>query len=158
MAKTGKTIAVLVAIMMLLAILATGCGAKATKNQDGGQQAAPAAGQETAKAPAAKDLILAITTSTMDSGLLDVLIPMFEKQTGYTVKPNSVGTGQALTMGDQGNADVLLVHAPEAEMKLVEKGTVINRQLVLHNDFIIVGPPSDSAGIKGVKKATDALK
>jgi tungstate transport system substrate-binding protein len=158
MAKTGKAKAVLVAIMVFLAILATACGPQATPAQDGDQPATPAAGQETAGAPAVKDLILATTTSTMDSGLLDVLIPMFEKQTGYTVKPSSVGTGQALAMGDQGNADVLLVHAPEDEMKLVEKGTAINRQLVMHNDFIIVGPPADPAGIKGMKKAADALR
>ncbi|MBC7325898.1 MAG: substrate-binding domain-containing protein [Moorella sp. (in: Bacteria)] len=146
----------LIALLMLLMVLASGCGQKTAAT--GNKQAIPAASQDTARTPAQKDLILATTTSTMDSGLLDVLIPMFEKKTGYTVKPNAVGTGQALAMGDQGNADVLLVHAPEAEMELVNKGTAINRRLVMHNDFIIAGPPGDPAGIKGLEKASDALK
>ncbi|MDN5343962.1 MAG: tungstate transport system substrate-binding protein [Clostridia bacterium] len=151
-----KPILTLVALFLLLAILIAGCGQKANTGQAGKNPALQAS--QNNPAPAKKDLILATTTSTMDSGLLDVLIPLFEKQTGYTVKPNAVGTGQALAMGDQGNADVLLVHAPEAEMKLVDKGTAINRQLVMHNDFIIVGPPGDPAQIKGVKKATEALQ
>ncbi|MDN5327203.1 MAG: tungstate transport system substrate-binding protein [Moorella sp. (in: firmicutes)] len=141
---------VLLATLILLLTTVAGCGQRAKTGDK--QQAAPAAG------PVNKNLILATTTSTMDSGLLDVLIPMFEKKSGYTVKPNAVGTGQALAMGDQGNADVLLVHAPADELKLVEKGTVINRRLVMHNDFIIVGPPGDPAGIKGVKKAAEAFK
>lgn len=142
-------------LVVLLLTLIGGCGQGQAK-KEGDKQATPAT---TASAgPINKDLILATTTSTMDSGLLDVLIPMFEKKTGYTVKPNAVGTGQALAMGDQGNADVLLVHAPADEIKLVQKGTAINRQLVMHNDFIIVGPPSDPAGIKGTKKAADAFK
>ena len=107
--------------------------------------------------PAVKDLILATTTSTVDTGLLDVLIPMFEKQTGYRVKTISAGTGQALAMGEKGEADVLLVHAPEAEKKLVDAGLVTNYQLVMHNDFVIVGAPGDSAGIKG-KPSVDAFK
>ncbi|APC07261.1 substrate-binding domain-containing protein [Neomoorella thermoacetica] len=149
MAKIRRMWLVLLATLILLLTL-TGCG-QGTKTGDK-QQTPPAAG------PVNKNLILATTTSTMDSGLLDVLIPMFEKKSGYIVKPNAVGTGQALAMGDQGNADVLLVHAPADEVKLVQKGTVINRQLVMHNDFIIVGPPSDPAGIRGVKKAADAFK
>ncbi|WP_258360770.1 substrate-binding domain-containing protein [Moorella sulfitireducens] len=158
MLKNGRMVAVLAVFIILLAIVVAGCGGGGTGSQDGGKAAAPAAGQEAAKTPANKDVILATTTSTMDSGLLDVLLPMFEKKTGYNIKPISVGTGQALSMGDRGNVDVLLVHAPADEMKLVEKGTVINRRLVMHNDFIIVGPPADPAGIKGVNKAADALK
>lgn len=107
--------------------------------------------------PAAKDLILATTTSTVDTGLLDVLIPQFEKETGFRVKTISAGTGQSLAMGEKGEADVLLVHAPEAEKKLVDSGVVINYQLVMHNDFVIVGPASDPAGIKG-KPSAEALK
>ncbi len=107
--------------------------------------------------PANKDLILATTTSTVDTGLLDALIPKFEKATGYRVKTISAGTGQALAMGEKGEADVLLVHAPEAEKKLVDEGVGIDYQLVMHNDFIIVGPESDPAGIKG-KPSADALK
>jgi len=104
---------------------------------------------QTPPAPQNKDVILATTTSTVDSGLLDVLIPIFEQRTGYRVKTIAVGTGQALAMGEKGEADVLLCHAPEAERKLVDSGTVTNYQLVMHNDFILVGPSSDPAGIKG---------
>jgi tungstate transport system substrate-binding protein len=109
------------------------------------------------KAPENKDLILATTTSTVDTGLLDVLVPIFEKQTSYRVKTISAGTGQALAMGEKGEADVLLVHAPEAEKKLVDGGQATNYQLVMHNDFVIVGPASDPAGIKG-KASGDAFK
>ncbi len=104
-----------------------------------------------------KEVILATTTSTQDSGLLDVLIPLFEQKTGYKVKPIAVGTGQALAMGERGEADVLLVHAPASEMKLVESGVAVNRQPVMHNDFIVVGPKGDPAGIKGLKTATEAF-
>ncbi|MGE5617899.1 MAG: substrate-binding domain-containing protein [Sphingomonadaceae bacterium] len=108
--------------------------------------------------PANPDLILATTTSTQDSGLLDVLIPMFEKSSGYRVKTIAVGSGQAMTMGQRGEADVLLVHAPDSEKKFVEDGFGVNRQLVMHNDFIIVGPPEDPAQVKGTKAAGEALK
>jgi len=107
--------------------------------------------------PKNKDLILSTTTSTVDSGLLDVLIPVFEKKTGYRVKTISVGTGQALAMGERGEADVLLTHAPAAEKKLVDSGAVVNYQLVMHNDFVITGPPDDPAGVKG-KSSVDAFK
>jgi tungstate transport system substrate-binding protein len=107
---------------------------------------------------APKTIILATTTSTQDSGLLDVLIPVFEKDTGYFVKTISVGSGQAMKMGEKGEADVLLVHSPDAEKKMVEQGFAINRRLVMHNDFIIVGPPADPAKIKAVKSSKEALK
>src|SRR5574337_292542 len=106
---------------------------------------------------ASQVVILATTTSTQDSGLLDVLVPLFEKRTGYVVKTVSVGTGQALALGGRGEADVVLVHAPEAEKKYVAEGTLINRQLVMHNDFIVVGPESDPARIRGFRKASNAL-
>ena len=109
-----------------------------------------------AQAPASRDLILATTTSTVDSGLLDVLNPIFEKNTGYRVKTISAGTGQALAMGEKGEADVLLVHAPEAEKKLVDSGVATNYRLVMHNDFVIAGPAGDPAGIKG-KPAPEAF-
>lgn len=107
--------------------------------------------------PANPNLILATTTSTQDSGLLDVLVPMFEKETGYKVQTIAVGTGAALKMGEEGNADVLLAHAPAAEKVLVEAGVVKDRLLVMHNDFVIVGPKSDPAGIKGMS-VVDAYK
>jgi tungstate transport system substrate-binding protein len=100
--------------------------------------------------PANPNLILATTTSTQDSGLLDVLVPLFETQTGYQVKMVAVGTGEALKMGEQGNADVLLVHAPSSEVTFMQGGSGKDRLLVMHNDFILVGPASDLAGIKGL--------
>lgn len=103
-------------------------------------------------------VILATTTSTQDSGLLDVVVPLFEKRTGYVVKTISVGTGQALALGGRGEADVVLVHAPEAEKKYLAEGTLVNRRLVMHNDFIVVGPKEDPAQIGGLKKASDALR
>ena len=105
-----------------------------------------------------KTIILATTTSTQDSGLLDVLLPLFEKKTGYAVKTIAVGSGQAMAMGERGEADVLLVHSPDAEKKFMEKDFGSSRMLVMHNDFVIVGPAADPAKIKGVKSAADAFK
>jgi tungstate transport system substrate-binding protein len=103
-------------------------------------------------------VILSTTTSTQDSGLLDVLVPMFEKKTGLTVKTISVGTGQALALAARGEADVTLAHAPSVEKKYVQEGKMSNRRLVMYNDFVIIGPPDDPAKIRGVPKAVDALK
>lgn len=105
-----------------------------------------------------KNIILATTTSTQDSGLLDVLIPVFEKKTGYFVKTIAVGSGQAMAMGQKGEADVLLVHSPDAEKKFIADGFGVNRRLVMHNDFIVVGPSSDPAKIKGIKSTTEVFK
>lgn len=107
--------------------------------------------------PANPTLILATTTSTQDSGLLDVLIPLFEAQTGFTVQTVAVGSGQAMTMGQEGNADVLLVHSPSAEKAFMDEGWGKDRALIMHNDFIIVGPADDPAKIKGLGPA-DAFK
>ncbi|MFZ5634192.1 MAG: substrate-binding domain-containing protein [Bacillota bacterium] len=104
------------------------------------------------------DVIMATTTSTQDSGLLDVLIPDFEKKTGYRVKPIAVGTGQALKMGEKGDADVMLTHAMSAEKPLVDSGVAVNYKLVMHNDFIVVGPESDPAGVKQAKDSIEAFK
>ena len=109
------------------------------------------------QSPKNPDLILATTTSTQDSGLLDELIPIFEKDTGYKVKTVAVGSGEALQMGQEGNADVLLVHSPAAEKTFVEGGFGIDRKLVMHNDFVIVGPAADPAGIKGTATAVEAF-
>jgi tungstate transport system substrate-binding protein len=108
--------------------------------------------------PAQKNVIMATTTSTQDSGLLDVLLPIFEKKTGYFVKTISVGSGQAMAMGAKGEADVLLVHSPAAEKKFMADGNGVERRLVMHNDYIILGPPADPAKIKGMKKASEAFK
>jgi tungstate transport system substrate-binding protein len=107
---------------------------------------------------AGQAVILSTTTSTQDSGLLDVLVPIFEKQTGSTVKVISVGTGQALALSGKGEADVALVHAPDSEKKYVADGLLTNRRLVMHNDFLIVGPADDPAKIKGMKSALEAMK
>lgn len=111
-----------------------------------------------APAPENPEVILATTTSTVDTGLLDKLLPLFKEKTGYEVKPIGVGTGQALEMGNKGEADVLLTHAPASEEPLVNDGTVINYKLVMHNDFVIIGPAADPAGIKGLKSGAEALK
>src|SRR6476469_5033310 len=105
-----------------------------------------------------RTVILSTTTSTQDSGLLDVLIPLFEKQTGYSVKTVSVGTGQALALAAKGDADVALVHAPSLEKKYVADGKLHNRRLVMYNDFVIIGPKEDPAKIKSAKTALAALK
>ncbi len=109
-------------------------------------------------AAAQKNLILATTTSTQDSGLLDVLIPLFEKESGYFVKTIAVGSGQAMTMGKKGEADVLLVHSPDAEKKFMAEAAGSSRRLVMHNDFIVVGPTSDPARIKGTKSSAEVFK
>jgi tungstate transport system substrate-binding protein len=103
-------------------------------------------------------VILSTTTSTQDSGLLDVLVPLFEKQSGLTLKTISVGTGQALALAARGEADVTLAHAPGLEKKYVDEGKMSNRRLVMYNDFVVIGPPDDPAKIKGMPKALDALK
>ncbi|TWJ19813.1 substrate-binding domain-containing protein [Geobacter argillaceus] len=109
-------------------------------------------------AAAQKNLILATTTSTQDSGLLDVLIPLFEKESGYFVKTIAVGSGQAMTMGKKGEADVLLVHSPDAEKKFMAEAAGSSRRLVMHNDFIMVGPAADPARIKGTKASSEVFK
>ena len=108
--------------------------------------------------PAQKNLILATTTSTQDSGLLDVLVPLFEKKTGYFVKTIAVGSGQAMAMGQKGEADVLLVHSPAAEKKFMADGFGVERLIVMHNDFVVVGAPADPAAIKGAKTTPEAFK
>jgi tungstate transport system substrate-binding protein len=108
--------------------------------------------------PAQRNVILSTTTSTQDTGLLDVLVPLFEKQTGYSVKTVSVGTGQALALAAKGDADVTLVHAPSLEKEYVAQGKLLNRRLVMYNDFVIVGPKEDPARVKSTSKTIDALK
>jgi tungstate transport system substrate-binding protein len=103
-------------------------------------------------------VIVSTTTSTQDSGLLDVLVPMFERMSGYSVKTISVGTGQALALAARGEADVTLAHAPSLEKKYVAEGKLTNRRLVMYNDFVIIGPADDPARIKGEKSAVAALK
>jgi tungstate transport system substrate-binding protein len=115
----------------------------------------PVAGQT--PGPTSRTLILSTTTSTQDSGLLDVLVPMFEQAAGYSVKTISVGTGQALALAARGEADVTLAHAPALEKKYVDEGKMLNRRLVMYNDFVVIGPAEDPAKIKGLP-AVEALK
>lgn len=103
------------------------------------------------------ELILATTTSLNDSGLLDQLVPIFEAEAEITVKIIAVGTGAALRMGVEGNADVLLTHAPASEQILVVDGDVTSRTLVAYNDFVIVGPLDDPAGVAGMTDVSAAL-
>ncbi len=116
-----------------------------------------AAGSTAAQTPGPRALVLSTTTSTQDSGLLDVLVPMFEQATGYSVKTISVGTGQALALAARGEADVTLAHAPALEKKYVEEGKMLNRRLVMYNDFVVIGPADDPARVKGLK-AAEALR
>ncbi len=104
------------------------------------------------------EVFMATTTSTRDAGLLDSLLPLFERQTGYKVKVIAVGSGQALEMGRRGDADVVLAHAPEAERALVDSGYFVRRRLVMHNDFLVVGPSDDPAGLRGMTDAVAAFR
>ena len=139
-----------VGVVMLAAVLSACSGTAVAP-------APTSAASEAASPQGSKDIILATTTSTQDSGLLDVLIPAFETATGYNVKTVAVGSGAALKLGEEGNADVLMVHSPAAEKTLVEGGFGVNRQLLMHNMFLVVGPPADPAGINGMTSAKDAF-
>lgn len=103
-------------------------------------------------------IILATTTSTQDTGLLDSLLPMFQRETCISVKPIAVGTGAALEMARRGDADAVLVHAPEAERAYVESGDLIDGRRIMYNDFLIIGPASDPAHVRGQREAVPAMK
>jgi tungstate transport system substrate-binding protein len=150
--KTSKQLATVYASLLILSLILGACSSST-----------PAATEATileptqAAAPANPSLILATTTSTQDSGLLDVLVPDFQEKTGYTVKTVAVGSGEAMKMGQECNADVLLVHSPSAEKDFMANNYGSDRRLVMHNDFIIVGPAEDPAGIKGAPDVTQAF-
>jgi tungstate transport system substrate-binding protein len=135
----------LVVLIVAVTALLTGCGAPTS------------AGSASQGAAEKGSLILATTTSTQDSGLLDDLLPAFTRETGWKVKTLAVGSGQAIELGRRGEADVLLVHSPKAEMTFMAEGTAGQRRLVMHNDFVIVGPDDDPAGIQGMD-SVDAMK
>ena len=111
-----------------------------------------------APAPGSRTVILSTTTSTQDSGLLDVLLPLFEQQSGYSVKAISVGTGQALALAARGEADVTLAHAPGLEKTYVGEGKMHNRRLVMYNDVLLIGPDSDPAKVRGEASVVAALR
>jgi tungstate transport system substrate-binding protein len=150
--KTAKSFSIIVAVLAILSVFLAGCAT-----------ATPLATQPPTQAPTQvikpsnPNLILATTTSTQDSGLLDVLVPDFEQKTGYVVKTVAVGSGEAMKMGQQCNADVLLVHSPAAEKDFMSNNYGSDRRLVMHNDFVVVGPSSDPAGIKDSSTAIDAF-
>jgi len=141
----------MVRTLLLVALAASLMGCASNKSSQVPAPVAPAPGSK-------GELILATTTSTQDSGLLEVLVPLFEGQTGYRVKVIAVGSGQALAMAERGEADAVLAHAPSAEKKLVDAGLVTGYKLVMHNDFVLVGPAADPAHVKGTASALEALK
>ena len=146
MNRTKRVVAVLLVLMMALssAVLLSACG--------GGNDSEEAT-------PENPKLILATTTSTKDSGLLDEILPVFQEKTGYQVDVMSVGSGEAMAMGEKGEADVLLVHSPAAEKEFVEGGhaDADGRLDVMYNDFVVLGPKADPAGIEKDAK-DDAVK
>jgi tungstate transport system substrate-binding protein len=103
-------------------------------------------------------MVMATTTSTRDTGLLDVLVPAFQRTSACSVKTVAVGSGQALVLGERGDADVLLVHSPDAEKAFMRAGHGLSRRPVMHNDFVVVGPPSDPAGVARTHTAPDAFR
>lgn len=140
--QPGKLLGLLVLLSMLLAACAPAAAATAAPTQ----------------APQPAELILATTTSTQDSGLLDYLLPDFEQEFNVKIKVIAVGSGQALQMGKDGNADVLLVHSPAAEEEFMDQNHGVRREDVMYNDFVIVGPESDPAQIGGMTSAVEAFK
>jgi len=105
-----------------------------------------------------KSIVVASTTSTQDSGLFEYLLPLYKQKTGVTVKVVAQGTGQALDTGRRGDADVVFVHAKSAELKFLSEGQGIKRYPVMYNDFVLIGPKSDPAGIRGLKDVAKAFQ
>lgn len=141
-------------LLFLFAAFAAAC------NDDTSEPSAPPAAESSPAAEPAKasgDIILATTTSFQDSGLLDLLKDRFEQETGYTLKPIAVGSGQAIEQASRGDADVVLAHSPAAEKRMVDAGDGIERTLVMHNDFVIVGPAADPAGLAAANDAGAAM-
>jgi tungstate transport system substrate-binding protein len=143
----------LVVVMIAASALTFGCTAKEPVQNDTGN-----ANTKDGKPEIESEMTLATTTSTRDTGLLDVLVPAFDKKYGVTTKVVAVGTGEALEMGKQGNADVLLVHARKSEDEFVASGYGINRKDVMYNFFFVVGPKNDPAGAAKEKDAEAAMK
>lgn len=156
MKHSSRTI--LLFLLLILSLLMIACGSTAPTPAPVVEEPVAIEALTAIPAPANPNIILATTTSTQDSGLLDVLIPLFEAESGYTVQTVAVGSGEAMKMGEEGNADVLLVHAPASEVAFMEAGNGTDRFLVMHNDFIIVGPAADPAAIEGMTSAKDAFK
>jgi len=142
------------ACFLLAGLLTSGCAQAPAPVQDDNE---PAAEEKAEEVKADDFIILATTTSTYDSGLLDVLLPAFTAKYGTEVRVVSKGTGQALEIGKRGDADVLLVHDRASELKLVEEGYFTDRQDVMYNNFVVVGPATDPAGLKGIDRVNEAF-
>lgn len=167
----SKKISFLLSILLLFALILSACAAPAAPTEAPAQptqapaeptevpptQAPEPTPEATSRVLEEGKLILATTTSTEDSGLLDFILPDFESQAGVDVDVIAVGTGQALTLGEDGNADVLLVHARAREDEFMDAGHGIRREDVMYNDFVILGPEADPASIKGMTNAAEAL-
>ncbi len=137
--------------VLLLAFAVVGCSTT-------GQEAGSGDNNENQAAEQDSVVMLATTTSTYDTGLLDALEPDFEEKTGYDLQILSKGTGASLELGKNGDVDVLLVHAKDRELQMVEEGYFVNRHDVMYNDFVILGPEDDPAGVKGMEDAAAAFK
>jgi tungstate transport system substrate-binding protein len=165
MSKKLVRLGILLALALSLTFLA--CGGEGEEEGQASPTPATTEAAPTAEEPTEgptpvvrsgpEEVILATTTSVYDTGLLDALASKFEDETGYNLKPIAVGTGQALAMGERGDADVMFVHAPAAEKELIDSGAAIDRRLVAHNYFLLLGPESDPAGAKTAASAADAL-
>jgi tungstate transport system substrate-binding protein len=147
----------LLALVALLAMVFVAACGDDDDGDDSNGDTTPAPQASAQPTKASGDLVLATTTSTQDSGLLDVLVPMFEEESGYNVQVIAVGSGQAIEQASRGDADVVLVHSPAAEQKMIDEGNGIERTLIMHNDFIVVGPASDPAGVADAASLDDAM-
>lgn len=155
---TVRKLTAIVALLLLLAACGAPPAAAPTSAPPADTPAAPAPTAAATQAAAQGSVLrLATTTSTADSGLLEAILPVFEQQTGSKVEVVAVGTGQALELGANGDADVVLVHARSREDTFVNDGDGVNRRDVMYNDFVIVGPAADPAGIKGATSAKEAF-
>jgi len=144
-------------ILLTMLLLGVGCAQVQSPTQDSQISPEPTAAAASGSGVEKVELILATTTSTDDSGLLDAILPVFEDQCNCAISVVAVGSGQAIQMGVDGNADVLLVHSPAAEKTFMDEGNGTRREDVMYNDFVILGPENDPAGIKGMTSAADAL-
>jgi len=144
-------------ILLTMLLLGVGCAQVQSPTQDSQISPEPTAAAASGSGVEKAELILATTTSTDDSGLLDAILPVFEDQCNCAISVVAVGSGQAIQMGVDGNADVLLVHSPAAEKTFMDEGNGTRREDVMYNDFVILGPENDPAGIKGMTSAADAL-
>jgi tungstate transport system substrate-binding protein len=151
---SAKSVALLSILVLLVGSL-VGCGGTPEPAQAPEPTAPPPT--EAAQSTESAKLTLATTTSTENSGLLAYLLPFFEEESGVTIEVIAVGTGQALQLGEDGNADVLMVHARAREDAFMDAGHGVRREDLMYNDFVIVGPASDPAGIQGMKEAPKAL-